>query len=232
MIRPATHSNAKRYLFERGFQAPGGDEAAEAATFSLGDVERARAEGRVEGRADALAEAERSDQRRIATASEAIVAALADARREFESIRARGEASAIGVAAAIVRKMLPEFYRREGASEIVAMVSALLPSLINSPKLTVRLNGDECARLTQPLQAAAAAAGFDGRLLILADAGVAGGDCRIEWTNGGANRDGTRLWLDIEAALAAALPMPGANRITDQTAAGSVPRVTNGGEHD
>jgi flagellar assembly protein FliH len=231
MIRRAALADAKRYLFERGFHAPAGDEAAEAATFSLGDVERARAEGRAEGRADALAEAERSDQRRIATASEAIVAALADAHGEFESMRAHGEASAIGVAAAIVRKMLPELYRREGASEIVAMVTALLPSLVDSPKLTIRLNGDECERLTQPLQAAAAATGFDGRLLILTDAGVAGGDCRIEWTNGGASRDGTRLWQDIEMVLADALPMPGAKRITDQPAAESAPRVTNGGEH-
>lgn len=232
MIRPSTHPHPKRYLFERGFQAPGGDEAAEAATFSLSDVERARAEGRAEGRADALAEAEQSDQRRIATASEKIVAAMADARREFENIRARGEASAISVAAAIVRKMMPEFYRREGASEITAMVTTLLPSLIDSPRLTVRLNGEDDARLSQPLQTAAAAAGFDGRLLILADAGVAGGDCRIEWTNGGASRDGTSLWQDIDAAIAAALPMPGRNRITDQTAAGSAPPATNGGEHD
>ena len=31
--------------------------------------------------------------------------------------------------------------------------------------------------------------GFDGRLIVLAETGLAPGDCRIEWADGGLTRD-------------------------------------------
>lgn len=231
MSRTAARPAAERYLFERGFQAAETGDAAAAASFTADDVERARAEARAVGRADAVAEMTQSDERRIAIAVEAIVAALAEARRQFDNLRTFCEAAAVGVAAAITRKMLPEFYRREGANEIMAMVTSLLPTLLDSPKLTLRLNGVDCERLAKRLQEAAGASGFDGRLLILADAGIAVGDCRVEWAHGGASRDGARLWQDIEATLAAALPAAGARQLADQTAGEGALPATNGGEH-
>jgi flagellar assembly protein FliH len=43
--------------------------------------------------------------------------------------------------------------------------------------------------------------GFEGRLVVLAEPDIGFGDCRVEWADGGLNRDRAR----IEAAIAEAV---------------------------
>ena len=50
----------------------------------------------------------------------------------------------------------------------------------------------------------AASTGFPGKLVILGDESLAGSDCRVEWADGGAERDTARTWQEIEAAVALA----------------------------
>ncbi|MBX6322342.1 MAG: flagellar assembly protein FliH, partial [Rhodospirillaceae bacterium] len=74
----------------------------------------------------------------------------------------------------------------------------------------VRLHDSLLDPLRERLDAVAAGAGFEGRIVILADPAMPVGDCRVEWADGGIERDTDRLWRDIEAALArhAVIPPP------------------------
>jgi flagellar assembly protein FliH len=44
-------------------------------------------------------------------------------------------------------------------------------------------------------------AGFAGRLVVLGEDGIAAGDCRIEWADGGIVRDREKALAAIEAAI-------------------------------
>jgi flagellar assembly protein FliH len=49
------------------------------------------------------------------------------------------------------------------------------------------------------------AAGFDGKLVLLGDDEMALTDCRVDWPDGGTERNLDRLWRDIDDAIARTL---------------------------
>ena len=63
------------------------------------------------------------------------------------------------------------------------------------------------AGLLADLQAVAADCGAEGRLRVLADAGISPGDCRIDWRGGGILRDQQAMWREIDRVIEAAVGM-------------------------
>jgi flagellar assembly protein FliH len=53
----------------------------------------------------------------------------------------------------------------------------------------VRVNEGLYAAVREKIDDIARAQGFGGRLVVLGEPGIAVGDCRIEWADGGVNRD-------------------------------------------
>ena len=46
-----------------------------------------------------------------------------------------------------------------------------------------------------------AAAGYTGRIILFADPALKAGDARVEWADGGAERDSAAIWRDIDSAI-------------------------------
>ena len=57
--------------------------------------------------------------------------------------------------------------------------------LVATPHLVVRINDQLYEAAREKIERQAAQNGFEGRLVILAEPGIATGDCRIEWADGG-----------------------------------------------
>ncbi len=55
--------------------------------------------------------------------------------------------------------------------------------------MVVRVNDALYAEARERLEEIAQARGFGGKLVVLAEPGIAPGDCRIEWADGGIVRD-------------------------------------------
>jgi flagellar assembly protein FliH len=51
------------------------------------------------------------------------------------------------------------------------------------------------------LERMAEASGFTARLIVIGDPAMGAGDCRIEWGEGGAERDTNRLLEDVSRAV-------------------------------
>jgi flagellar assembly protein FliH len=72
---------------------------------------------------------------------------------------------------------------------------------VASPHVVVRVSEALYAVTRDKLDEIARSRGFEGRLVVLADPAIAPGDCRIEWADGGINRD----YAATEAAIAEAV---------------------------
>jgi flagellar assembly protein FliH len=59
--------------------------------------------------------------------------------------------------------------------------------------------------LRESIEGSAARSGFEGKLVFLTDERIASGDLRIEWADGGAERDQAALWAEIDGVIARAL---------------------------
>jgi flagellar assembly protein FliH len=95
------------------------------------------------------------------------------------------ETEAVDVAVAVARKLTAELIAREPLGEITALVSDCFSHLVATPHLVVRINDSLYEGARAQIERLAAHAGFEGRMVILAEPTIATGDCRIEWADGG-----------------------------------------------
>jgi len=152
----------------------------------LADAETAaHRKGYADAQADATAEAER----RLAAALERIAVSLGEANGALAAVEARLECEAVEVAVAVARKLTPALIEREPFAEISALASHCFRELIAAPHLAVRVSDTLYAAAREKLGDIAQAHGYAGRLVVLGEPSIAPGDCRIEWADGGVNRD-------------------------------------------
>ncbi len=109
----------------------------------------------------------------------------------------------------LLRRLFPALTRRHGTKEIEAVIQDSLDRLRDEPRVVVRVADGRLDALKERIDALTAKAGFDGKVVLLADEEIADGDVRVEWADGGAERDSERLWREIEKAVQRALgPRP------------------------
>ena len=179
-------ANAK-FLFDTDFAS------GERPTMSMAEHERRRADaeslayrdGFAAGEAKAKAEAEE----RIVAALRLIGEAMERMSRGLDGVEARLETEAVAVAVAVARKLAPALLSREPFAEIEALTTDCFHHLVSAPHIAVRLTEASFEAAKEKLEEIACGRGFEGRLTVLADATVAPGDCRIEWADGGVNRN-------------------------------------------
>jgi len=73
------------------------------------------------------------------------------------------------------------------------------------PKLALECAPDMIEAIEPILTAAAARSGFEGRLSVRSNPDLSETDCRIEWNEGGMDRESGRLMNEIELAIARGL---------------------------
>ena len=196
---------AKKFLFETDFAgAPDGKPAEPVITLAEHALKLADAEAAAHqrGYTDAQADAGVETDRRIAGALESIAASLAVANDALHAIETRLECEAVEVAVAVARKLAPALIAHEPFAEISALASDCFRQLIASPHVAVRVNDALYAAAKEKLDNIARARSFEGRLVVLAEPDIAVGDCRVEWADGGINRDSTAADAVISAAVA------------------------------
>ncbi len=167
-------------------------------TFTGEELEAARAEGFQAGKDEGLNASLDSIERQVSATlgnMEKEIARLLDGQKE-----ANQDAThlALSTAVAIARKMLPEMASRNALAEIERVVADILPRIIDEPRVTARVHGDLESRVGSLLETLVAETGFTGQIIVNSDNGLNIGDCRLEWSCGGAERNTAALWRDID----------------------------------
>jgi flagellar assembly protein FliH len=205
-------SLAEKFLFDISFDAPGGGEVrqrgpvtpAEVA-ITRADLNAAVAQARAEGHAAGLSEATAQREQRVAETLTiigqqlvALFAARDDARRDSER-------TTLELTRTITGKLFPTLIRQGGLTEIESVVAQSVREAIAEPRLVLRVADTIFEAAQQRMAPLATELGFPGKLIILVDDQLGQSDCRVEWADGGAERDTARTWREIEAALDRAL---------------------------
>ncbi len=233
----------EKYLFDTSFDSEREREAkaraaaeAEAAaeppppTFSEEELAAARQAAFAEGKAAGLAEAEQSHARRLADSVAALPPHFERLSQELEHLESDRRRGALDAAVTVVRKLFPRLAREGGLEEIQAVVEACLERLRDEPRLVIRCADGDLDALRERIEGSNTRGSFEGKLVFLADETIAQGDVRVEWADGGAERDPAGLWKEIDAIIARALaPAPGPAQKQDQKQAqqGKTPASAN-----
>jgi flagellar assembly protein FliH len=178
---------AAKFLFDEDFAT------GEKPTITTVEADRRRKDAEAvayrNGFAAAQAQAHAEVTQRMAATLDRIGETMERLSRGLYGVEARLEIEAVEVAVAVARKLAPELIAAQPFAEIEALATECFRQLVSTPHITIRLPEDIYSTVKDRLEDLAQARGFQGRLAILADADLKPGDCRIEWADGGINRD-------------------------------------------
>lgn len=170
-------------------------------TFSQAELDETFLRGREEGRLDALAERSRARADLVDLVLAALPDALARISHEFRGKAAELEREAIVLTRAVLRKVVPTLLRHQAAAEIENLVRQCLKDNLHEPRIVLRVSEALFEAVEAQILPMTKKAGFTGQLIILADDTIADGACRLEWADGGAERDPAHLLAEIEEAV-------------------------------
>ena len=176
-------------------------------TFSEEELQLARDQAFEAGRAAGIAEAEALTERLVAVAEQSMADGLFRVQTQQAEANDQMMRDAVLVAVGVLKKLQPEMVRHHGLDEVEALLHECLAHLDGEVKVTVRTNPEMQDSVRERAEQVSLAVAFDGKLVYAADPRIAFGDCRVEWGDGGAERDLARSWAEIETVLARALGM-------------------------
>jgi flagellar assembly protein FliH len=136
-----------------------------------------------------------------AAALQRIAVAIEELARGLSAVEARLETEAVEVAVAVAKKLAPELIAGEPFAELSALAIDCFRHLVAAPHVVVRVNDQMQASARDRLEETARLGGFSGRLVVLAEPDIAIGDCRIEWADGGVERDRAAVAAAIDEAV-------------------------------
>ena len=180
-----------KFLFDTEFgrKAKRRQEAVPEPKYTEADLAAARGDGQRAGIAMGLEQAGRQIETLTAATLEQIAGGLERLAHEHEQALDLVRADAVRLAVAAAARLAPELIRRQPAVEVEALVAELLARLPNEPRVVVRVAEALVEPLSARVDAFARRPGFEGRIVLLGEPWLDGADCRVEWADGGAERD-------------------------------------------
>ena len=192
-------SPAKKFTFDTEFHGQENRQSQSAKarqkqTLSCEELEALKTLARIEGENSAAA--------RVAEAVEGLAAqiraALDESRDEIETLRNESAA----VALAMAKKIAPAALAALPAGDVEIALRQAMHQAIGEPRITLRAAPVVIEALKARLDEIAHEEGYEGRVMIAEDTHMQGGDCRIEWRGGGAERSEQMIEDALTALIA------------------------------
>jgi flagellar assembly protein FliH len=178
------------------------------------EVEQERQEAYAEGEASETSKAaaiQADAVRAIASQMQLILARLAS-----ESDALRQQSAHLALAAA--RKLAGTALENFAADAVAGFCESVLKDLRGEPKFNVHCAEAIAGPVAEILEKVASDAGFEGAVIVRADAEMIGADCRLDWASGSVERTQADIEKRIELLIADWLGAPDAETEIDDSA--------------
>jgi len=174
------------------------EEVEVAPAFSEEEMDMARDEGFLAGKEAGIREAAELMEQKILAALGKVTESFADVCRMQQDSNREIAREMLGVAATIAKKAFPDLNSRNALGEIDRMVAEILDAILEEPKVQIFVAPALRDPFADRLESIAERVGYEGRLAVAGDKLLEPGDCRVEWANGGAVREMSDLWQQID----------------------------------
>jgi flagellar assembly protein FliH len=208
----------KKFLFDTSFDTPVGrpekpeeekaNEAEESQpeeeippTYSEEEVNAAREEGFAAGKKEGIAEAANATQHQIMELLKKMEGQYTKLFRIQNESNAATTRDATAVAVVVARKVLPDLNQRNALGEVEKFAEMALEKVIKEPHVVMRVNPLIQGPLAERIDALIAGKEYAGQVKLMADDGIPLGDCRMEWRNGGAERNLAAKMREIDEII-------------------------------
>ena len=205
-----TTEQARKFLFDLSFDngcnQSNDEKDKPKPTYTEEQLDEARAQAYTDGMAAGKAAEQAAQQKNItdlltrldSKIGNVVAEGLATWQTQLEQMQT--------VALVIARKILPSYVAKHGLDEIDALVAKVIGEMAREPRLVFRVNEARFDDMNTRINAMAQQAAYACKLVILGDPDIGESDCRIEWADGGIERDLRKVWQEIDRIVEAATP--------------------------
>ena len=167
-------------------------------TYNEADIAAARQEGFEDGKKQGTSEALTGIEKTLIDTLTAITKNLSNFRSEQKQANQKITDDATTLALTIVRKFFPKLNEQTALDEINSVTVTVLSRLIGEPQITIKVNPSISSDLSEKLKHEFNEDNPSRNLSVIADENVNKGDCKIEWSNGTAERNLDTLMHEID----------------------------------
>lgn len=204
---------ATKFSFDTVFDTEGqvlreSNRVVEKKTFSAEEVKVIREEAYQDGSRCAEAQAAQAIALAIGETTHAMLRILEVLDDEMEKLRGEAIDVALKGAEKIAGAALDAF----PTVEIERLILECAEGLPGEARLVVRVSPDAADALRTRVETLAAEKGYAGRVIVVSESDMSGSDARIEWSQGGLERDVAALAADIARRVHEALAANAAHR--------------------
>jgi len=185
-------------------------------TYSEGELNAARQESFLAGKQDGLQEALNSTEVAATRVLESMSDQLDKIFSQWEDVRQQDKELALQVATSVTRKLFPRLAVTSGFQEIEQVVCDCLDRLPKEPRLVIRMADGQLDSVRGRIEKIAERSGYEGRLVFLEEPNLGPSDVRVEWADGGAERDCDALWASIDEILKRSLTFGAQSKVSNE----------------
>ncbi len=157
----------------------------------------AQEEGFNSGKAEALVGIEASITQTLEMVNSQLQQIAQNSESKYENIRC--EAASLSLA--IANKLAPALLAKLPEVEVLSMVTECLADLHDEPRIVVRATDQVCSALSERIDQLTHSTGYQGSIILLPDDMLSDADCRIEWADGGVERNLAETTQKIGAVI-------------------------------
>lgn len=103
------------------------------------------------------------------------------------------EAEQMSLSVELVRKLLPTLEKTQAQAEVKKFLADNFVNFRKEPSLSFSFNPEVVAQMPEVISKLASQNDFEGKIAIHKDANLALTDCRVEWLNGGVERNNHKM---------------------------------------
>ena len=170
-------------------------------TFSEEELRTAQDESFTQGKEQGINETAAEREQSLLEAIEKIDKQFNNLFKSQEEIATSNLNSAILVATTINRKIFPTLNKQGALEEVEHLVIESMKSILKEPKVNICIHPDLEPLLKKHIGSLSKKANYRSEIQIIAAEDIPLGDCRIEWENGGAQRNTESMWQEIDAII-------------------------------
>ncbi|MDF1791356.1 MAG: hypothetical protein P1U88_05560 [Thalassobaculaceae bacterium] len=204
----------KPFLFEYSFD-DGADAARQAAeeaarraaadadanlppTFSLEEMEAAKAAAHASGRQEGMDDAMAGIEQQVARTLDAVFSRVPKVFEQYKAWAKEMESDAARLGLAVIGRLAPELVRDNELPEVEAVIREAFGFLTEQPKVMIRVAKDLEEPLSGKVELMASRVGYEGQVVLVGDPELPVDDCRVSWQAGAVERSLDDIWGQID----------------------------------
>ena len=191
-----------KFTFDDDFSTDGGSGTYTNKMQKLSDD--AYADGKEEGYRDALQSLEKNCE----TILEGINSTLTSLFSRHEEQVVAMEKNATALVLAITQKLAPALVAEKPIKEIEQLVQECLRNNPLEPRMVIRVDEQMLPLLKTKIDSLQTANDYNGEIVLISDTMTNISDCKVEWVDGGAERDFEGLMKSIEETVQVFIDAP------------------------